>query len=161
MTCLHVVGNALQKAGIEMPDNPLATVIGFDHINIKSRAMQQSIDFYTEVIGLRLVRLDRDAGGEIRFAALRVGDGLIDIQPDDSDDWGAERTGLNHLALLIEPDDLDVVAKRCRNLGIPITEGPVARQGAYGMGQALYIQDPDGHGIELKHYGQPVGVREG
>ncbi len=135
---------------------PLVDVIGFDHVNIKSRDIQRSIDFYTRVLGLRLVRLDRDGDGEIRFAALRVGDELIDIQPDDSDDWDAERTGLNHMALLIEPDDLDAIAGRCRELGIPITEGPVARQGAYGMGQALYIQDPDGHGVELKHYVQPM-----
>jgi catechol 2,3-dioxygenase-like lactoylglutathione lyase family enzyme len=134
---------------------PLATVIGFDHINIKSRDIQTSIDFYTGVLGLRLVRLDRNDNGEIRFAALRVGDGLIDIQPNASDDWDADRTGLNHMALLIEPGDLLAIAERCRQLNIPITEGPVARQGAYGMGQALYIQDPDGHGVELKHYEQP------
>jgi catechol 2,3-dioxygenase-like lactoylglutathione lyase family enzyme len=137
---------------------PIATVIGFDHINIKSRDIQRSIDFYTKVIGLRLVRLDHNSAGEIRFAALRVGDALIDIQPNDSADWDADRTGLNHMALLIEPTNLAEIAERCRELGIPITEGPVARQGAYGMGQALYIQDPDGHGIELKHYEQPEGV---
>ena len=134
---------------------PVATVLGFDHINIKSRDMQRSIDFYTNVIGLRLVRLDRNSEGEIRFAALRVGDALIDIQPNSSSGWDADRTGMNHMALLIEPADLAAIAERCRQLDIPITEGPVSRQGAYGMGQALYIQDPDGHGIELKHYEQP------
>jgi len=137
-------------------EGPITTVIGFEHINIKSRDVQRSIDFYTQVIGLRLVRLDHDSDGEIRFAALRVGDALIDIQPNTSDDWDAERTGLNHMALLIEPVDLAAVAERCRELGIPITEGPIAREGAYGMGQALYIQDPDGHGVELKHYERPA-----
>ncbi|CAN5561412.1 VOC family protein [soil metagenome] len=142
-----------------MPANqPLATVIGLEHVNIKSRDIQRSIDFYSEVLGLRLVRLDRDDSGEIRFAALRAGDALIDIQPDSSDDWDAKRSGFNHMALLIEPADLEAVAARCRELDIPITEGPVARQGAYGMGQALYIQDPDGHGIELKHYEQPESL---
>jgi catechol 2,3-dioxygenase-like lactoylglutathione lyase family enzyme len=137
-------------------NEPLATVIGFDHVNIKSRDMQRSIDFYTQVLGLRLVRLDRNADGAIRFVAVRIGDGLIDIQPAPDGDWDAERTGLNHIALLIEPADLDAVAARCRALNIPIAEGPVPRQGAYGMGHALYIQDSDGHGIELKHYEQPV-----
>jgi catechol 2,3-dioxygenase-like lactoylglutathione lyase family enzyme len=137
-------------------NNPLATVIGFDHVNIKSRDMQRSIDFYTGVLGLRLVRLDRNTDGSIRFVAVRIGDGLIDIQPAPDGDWDAQRTGLNHIALLIEPADLDAVAARCREQNIPITEGPVARQGAYGMGHALYIQDPDGHGLELKHYEQPM-----
>lgn len=140
-----------------MPANePLATVIGFDHINIKSRDMQRTIDFYTQVFGLRLVRLEHNDGGEIRFAALRVGDALIDVQPNTVDGWDAERTGLNHMAFLIEPTELEAIAARCRELDIPVVEGPVDREGAYGMGKALYIQDPDGHGIELKHYQLPM-----
>lgn len=139
-------------------EGPLATVIGLEHVNIKSRDIQRSIDFYSEVLGLRLVRLDRNDDDTIRFAALRAGDALIDIQPDTSNEWDAQRTGFNHMALLIEPADLEAIADRCRDLDIPITEGPVARQGAYGMGWALYIQDPDGHGIELKHYEQPMSL---
>ncbi len=134
----------------------VATVIGFDHINIKTRDMKRAIDFYTQILGLPLVRVDRDASGDIRFAALRTGDGLIDIQPVTGGDWDHERTGLNHFALLIEPTDLAAVADRLRSLGVTIQEGPVSRQGAYGMGEALYLLDPDGHGIELKHYRQPM-----
>jgi catechol-2,3-dioxygenase len=90
----------------------------------------------------------------MRFASVRAGDALIDIQPDDSDDWTSGAGGFNHFALLIEPADLDAVGARCRERNIPITEGPVTnRRGAYGPGDALYIQDPDGHGIELKQYG--------
>lgn len=137
---------------------PLATVLGIEHINIKSRDIQRSIDFYTNVLGLRLVRADRNDAGEIRFAALRAGQDLIDLVPAGGD-WDTARGGFNHVALLIEPADLEAVAARCREMGIPITEGPVtARQGAYGMGRAIYIQDPDGHGIELKHYEQPAGL---
>ena len=139
-----------------MHDNgPLIDVIGFDHVNLKTRDMERAIAFYQDVIGLKLVRADRDDEGAIRFAAFRAGDELIDIQPAADGDWDSEKTGLNHIALLIEPADLDDVARRCRAMDIPITEGPVRRQGAYGMGHALYILDPDGHGIELKHYDQP------
>lgn len=131
---------------------PLVTVIGMEHINVKTRDMQRAIDFYTGVLGLRLVRLDKDNDGRMRFASFRAGDALIDVQPNDGD-WSPERGGYNHVALVIEPADLDAVAARCRELNIPITEGPVTnRRGAYGPGSALYIQDPDGHGIELKHY---------
>lgn len=129
-------------------------VLGFDHVNLKTRDVERAIDFYTRLLGLRLVRADRSPDGTIRFASLRIGGALIDLQPHDGD-WSAERTGLNHVCLLIEPVDLDALAARLRQLGVTITEGPVRRQGAYGYGMALYILDPDGHGIELKHHEYP------
>ena len=134
------------------PAGPL--VIGFDHVNLRSHDVQRAIDFYTTVLGLRLVRVERDVAGAVRFASLRIGDGLIDLQPSDAE-WSAERTGLNHFCLLIEPTDLEALAMRLRGAGVTITEGPVRRQGAFGFGMALYILDPDGHGIELKHHEYP------
>ena len=129
-------------------------VIGFDHVNLRSHDMDRAIDFYTRVLGLRLVRAERDGSSAVRFASLRIGDGLIDLQPSDAD-WSPEHTGLNHYCLLIEPTDMDALAARLRDAGVTITEGPVRRQGAYGFGIALYILDPDGHGIELKHHEYP------
>ncbi len=139
-----------------MPEpTPLVDPIGFDHVNLKTRDMGRSISFYTEVLGMRLVRAERADDGTIRFASLRVGDLLIDLQPQRGE-WSASAGGLNHVAILIEPTDLEALAGKLRGLGITITDGPVRRQGAFGYGQALYIEDPDGHGIELKHHEWPV-----
>ncbi|HET7034831.1 MAG TPA: VOC family protein [Thermomicrobiaceae bacterium] len=134
---------------------PLAQVIGFDHVNLKTRDMQRAIDFYTQILGLRLVRAERDGSGALVFTSVRAGDLLIDFQPD-SGDWQAGAGGLNHVALTIEPTDLDQLAQALRERGVEITEGPVRRQGAFGYGMALYIKDPDGHGVELKHYEFPL-----
>ena len=136
-------------------NTPQVTPIGFDHVNLKTRDMDRAINFYTDVLGLRLVRAERDAQGSVRFASLRIGDMLIDLQPNDGD-WSSETTGLNHIAILVEPTDLDALAATFRDLGIEITEGPVRRQGAFGFGQALYIKDPDGHGVEIKHHEWPI-----
>jgi glyoxylase I family protein len=135
-------------------DTPPVSPIGFDHVNLKTRDMARAINFYTDVLGLRLVRAERDAQGTIRFASLRIGDMLIDLQPNDGD-WSAETTGLNHFAILVEPIDLEELAIVFRARDIEITEGPVRRQGAFGFGQALYIKDPDGHGVEIKHHEWP------
>jgi catechol 2,3-dioxygenase-like lactoylglutathione lyase family enzyme len=135
--------------------SPLIEPIGFDHVNLKTRNMTRSINFYTQILGMRLVRAEHDQAGNVRFASLRVGDLLIDLQPNDGR-WSAHDGGLNHVAILIEPTDLEALAAKLRDIGVPITEGPVRRQGAFGYGQALYIQDPDGHGVELKHHEWPV-----
>jgi len=134
---------------------PLVSPIGFDHINLKTRDMVRSINFYTDVLGMRLVRAERDGQGTIRFASLRIGDMLIDLQPNDGE-WSTETTGLNHFAILVEPLDLEGLAISLRDRGIEITEGPVRRQGAFGFGQALYVRDPDGHGVEIKHHEWPL-----
>ena len=134
---------------------PLVQPIGFDHVNLKTRDMTRAINFYTEVLGLRLVRAEHDDEGNVVFASLRVGDLLIDLQPS-AGEWSSEGGGLNHMAILIEPIDLERLAENLRKIGVPITEGPVRRQGAFGYGQALYVQDPDGHGVELKHHEWPA-----
>ena len=136
-------------------DSDLVDSIGFDHVNLKTRDMTRAINFYVNVLGMRLVRAERDDREEIRFASLRFGNALIDLQPNDGD-WSAQQGGLNHIALLIEPTDLNALAEKFREMGVRVTEGPVRRQGAFGYGQALYIQDPDGHGVELKHYDWPM-----
>lgn len=139
-----------------MPDvTPLVEPIGFDHANLKTRDMSRSIIFYTQTLGMRLVRAERNELGEIRFASLRVGDLLIDLQPNDGN-WTGKGGGLNHVAILVEPTDLHALAEKLRSQGITITDGPVRRQGAFGYGQALYIEDPDGNGIEIKHHEWPV-----
>ncbi len=134
---------------------PLVEPIGFDHVNLKTRDMRRAINFYTDVLGLRLVRAEHDGAGNVVFASLRVGDLLVDLQPNVSE-WSAESGGLNHVAILVEPIDLEALAESLRKIGVPIIEGPVRRQGAFGYGQALYIQDPDGHGVELKHHEWPA-----
>ncbi len=135
-------------------ESPLIESIGFDHVNLKTRDMTRAINFYVDILGMRLVRAERNDQGEIRFASLRFGDALIDLQPNDGD-WEDERGGFNHIALVIEPTDLNALAETFRDMGVEVTDGPVRRQGAFGYGQALYIRDPDGHGVELKHYEWP------
>jgi glyoxylase I family protein len=137
-----------------MTTSPLMTVFGFDHINIATTDMERSLAFYTELLGLSLVRADRDGSGAIRFASLRIGEALIDLQPV-GDMPAPERGGFNHFCLLVEPIDLDALRAELERRGVPITEGPIERQGAYGYGTSLYIRDPDGYGIEIKHYGYP------
>lgn len=135
-------------------DAPMTRVIGFDHVNLKTHDIDRSIGFYVDVLGLPLVRVERDEGGAITFASVRAGMFLVDLHPSD-DEWTDVQTGLNHLAMLVEPLDLAALAGRLRERGVTIVKGPVRRQGAFGYGQALYITDPDGHGIEIKHHELP------
>jgi hypothetical protein len=69
---------------------------------------------------------------------------------------GRPPTGANvdHVCLVVAPTDLDALATSGR---FEVISGPVPRWGARGVGTSLYIRDPDGNTVELRHYGDEAG----
>lgn len=100
---------------------PAAAISGFDQINLQTRDPNRAIDFYTDVLGLRLDRADHDNSGSVQFASLRAGDLLIDLQPATGH-WSGGPSGLNHFCLLVEPADFDHLRSRLQSLGVKITK---------------------------------------
>lgn len=108
--------------------------------------LSQSVDFYTNVIGLTALP-QRQVGGEKDGATMGVGSTpLLHLrelrgarrQPDHS-------TGLYHVAILVpsRPDLGRVVLNLAR------TQYPVQGASDHLVSEALYLDDPDGNGLEL------------
>ncbi len=105
--------------------------------------LDRSIDFYTGVIGLQVLERDEDeavlgAGGRpLLVLEERSGAGA----------WprgGQSYTGLYHFALLLPTRaDLGRWVDHYIQLGLPLG------QGDHLVSEALYLEDPDGHGIEI------------
>ena len=126
---------------------------GYDHVNLQCRDIERSVRFYTELLNLALCRCDRNAAGAITFVSVQAGPAIVDLMPRPAyTPPPAEQAGMNHFALEIAPCDAEQLAADLRAQGVDVYEGPVRRQGAKGMGFAVYLRDPDGHGIELKQY---------
>jgi hypothetical protein len=51
---------------------------------------------------------------------------------------------------VIEPTDLDALAASGR---FEVVGGPAQLFGARGEGVGMYVRDPDGNVVELRHYG--------
>ena len=106
--------------------------------------LDRSLDYYTGPIGLAvLARTDTEA-------TLGVGERpllLLRAQPG-AEEWprgGGSYTGLYHFALLL-PTRLDLG----RWLTQWLAQGlPVPGQGDHLVSEAFYLEDPDGHGIEI------------
>ena len=117
-----------------------------DHIVLVVEDVGRSVAWYRDQLQLDVLRLDEWTAGKAPFPSVRVNEGtIIDI-------IGGTRSGRNvdHYCLVVQPTDL---AQLAETGGFNVVEGPVARWGARGEGTSLYVTDPDGNVIELRHYG--------
>jgi catechol 2,3-dioxygenase-like lactoylglutathione lyase family enzyme len=124
----------------------MVPVRGIDHIVLNVADVERSVRWYVEHFGLKPERLDEWRRGEVPFASLRIDDAtLIDL-------FAQPRTGVNadHISLVVDASvDLEVVAASGQ---FDVVHEPFVIWGARGNGLGLYVRDPDGNVIELKHY---------
>jgi glyoxylase I family protein len=124
------------------------TIIGLDHVVLRARDPAALEKFYIDVLGCTF---------ELRqgkLAQLRAGRTLIDIVPADEEGpaKGTSSTGganLDHLCLQIEPFDATAIARHFAAHGVSCGE-EAQRYGAEGRGPSIYLNDPEGNGVELK-----------
>lgn len=121
------------------------TVVGFDHIVLKCADVETTLAWYLDVLGLAPVRVDEWRDGTAPFPSVRVNTTtIIDLVR------GAGGDGrLEHFCLVVESIDLAAVAASGR---FEVVDGPGSRYGAQGDGTSLYVRDPDGTVVELRHY---------
>lgn len=126
---------------------PLVNVVAFDHVVLRCVDVERTLGWYLDRLGLVPVRVDEWRRGDAPFPSVRVSDDtIIDLIEGPAVDDGR----LDHLCLVVEPLDLDVLAASGE---FDVVEGPARRSGARGEGTSLYVRDPDGSVVELRHYG--------
>ncbi|MDT3438214.1 VOC family protein [Pseudofrankia sp. BMG5.37] len=131
------------------------SVLGLDHIVLYVADVWRSLDWYTGRLGLRPLRVDEYRAGKVPFPSVEVRPGVvIDL------DGRAERTGENlaHFCLEVEPFDAYTLVESGEFGKIA---GPFRRWGARGEADLVYVTDPDGNVIELRHYGPTQGISYG
>ena len=124
---------------------PSIRVSELDHIVLRCADVERTLAWYTDVLGLAPVRLDEWRRGEAPFPSVRINDGtIIDLVVGETIDGR-----LDHCCVVIEPTDLTAVAASGQ---FDVLDGPDTRYGARGNGTSLYVRDPDGTVVELRHY---------
>jgi catechol 2,3-dioxygenase-like lactoylglutathione lyase family enzyme len=122
-------------------------VTGLDHVVVICRDVEASLAFYSDVLGLEAIDADEWRAGKAFFPSVRIDDAtIIDLLQGVPDGRNTD-----HICLVIELTDLHELATRQE---LNVVEGPVQRGGARGLGWSIYVIDPDGHLLELKHYGE-------
>ena len=128
------------------------SIIGIDHVVIRATDLEGMVEFYCRVLGCS-VELRRDQLGLVH---LRAGRSLIDLISVDGQlgrsggaPAGPEGRNMDHLALRIEPFDLEAIREHLRQLDVEVS-GLQTNYGAEGHGPSIYLRDPEGNTIELK-----------
>lgn len=123
------------------------TVTAFDHLVLRCTDVDSTLAWYIDVLGLQPMRVKEWRAGEVPFPSVRVDAGTI----IDLVSRGASPAGdaVDHFCLVIDEVDLDSLAAS----GVfDVIDGPTTRYGARGNGRSLYVRDPDGMIVELRHY---------
>lgn len=125
---------------------PVLTISAIGHVAIRVKDVERTLAFYVGRLGLKeMLRLDRD--GKLWLLYLRITDTqYLEVFPDGEGDRAAERevVGYNHICL--EVPDIEVAVKELEAAGIPLIRPKILA--ADGNWQT-WIEDPDGHRIEL------------
>lgn len=119
------------------------------HTMLRVGDLQRSIDFYTDVLGMRLLRQKDYPDGKFTLAFVGYGDEKDEAVLELTYNWDTDRydlgDGYGHIAL--EVDDVYQAADRIRAKGGKILREP----GPMNAGTTIiaFVEDPDGYPIEL------------
>jgi ureidoacrylate peracid hydrolase len=105
------------------------------HLLLEVADLDQSVQFYVEVLGFR-VRKQEPFRGERQLVVTEQGLGL-------TNGAAGMRAGLEHLCFAAR--GVDDLARRASTAGYRIVRGP----GPGPYGHTVYIEDPDGNEVEL------------
>ncbi|MDQ3107294.1 MAG: VOC family protein [Actinomycetota bacterium] len=124
-------------------------VQAIDHLVLVVADVERSVAWYRDVLGLEALRLEEWRAKQVFFPSLRIDEGtIIDVVAGERP---AGTGNVDHFCLVIDQTDLATL----RDSGhFDVVEGPVTRWGARGDGLSLYVRDPDGNVVELRHYGE-------
>lgn len=119
------------------------------HTMLRVGNLQQSIDFYTQVLGMKLLRQSENEEYKYTLAFLGYGDESDTTVLELTYNWGTDSydmgTAFGHLA--IEVDDVYSACDQIRAAGGQITREPGPVKG--GTTEIAFVRDPDGYAIEL------------
>lgn len=129
----------------EVPDRPIVRVAALDHIVLGCADVETTMAWYVDVLGLEPLRVDQWRSGEVPFPSVRIDEGtIIDLIAGEH-----VPTRLDHVCVVIEETDMAALAA---SPALDVISGPVTRWGARGDATSVYIRDPDGGVVELRHY---------
>lgn len=122
---------------------PAQTRIG--HVHLKVADLNRSLEFYRDLLGFEVTMLYGNQAAFISAGGYHHHIGLNTWHSKDAVPASKEGVGLYHTAILYPTrKDLAFIYNRLRQASYPLTGAS-----DHGVSEALYLDDPDGNGVEL------------
>ena len=119
------------------------------HTMLRVGDLQRSIDFYTNVLGMKLLRTSENPEYTYSLAFLGYGSNPDHAELELTYNWGVDKyemgSAYGHIA--ISADDIVKTCEQVRAAGGNITREPGPVKG--GTTVIAFITDPDGYKVEL------------
>ncbi|MBN4077157.1 lactoylglutathione lyase [Mariprofundus ferrooxydans] len=119
------------------------------HTMIRVGDLDKAIDFYTRILGMRLLRKKDYPGGRFTLAFVGYGDESDTAVIELTHNWDTPTydlgNGFGHLAIGV--DDIYSICERIRNDGGQISREPGSMK--HGTTLIAFVTDNDGYAIEL------------
>ncbi len=119
------------------------------HTMIRVGDLKRSIKFYTEVLGMRLLRQHDYPDGKFTLAFVGYGDESETAVIELTYNYGVDKydlgTGFGHIALGVS--DIHGMVAEIKRRGGKVTREPGPMK--HGTTVIAFVEDPDGYKIEL------------
>ena len=120
------------------------------HTMIRVLDLDKSIDFYTRLLGMKLLRNQEYPSGEFTLAFVGYGDETDKTVIELTYNWGQKEPyalgeGFGHLAIGVP--DIYAACERLEAEGVKIPRPPGPMK--HGGSVIAFVEDPDGYKIEL------------
>ena len=119
------------------------------HSMIRVNNLEESIKFYSEVLGMKLLREKEYPEGKFSLAFLGYGKETENTVIELTYNWGTNDyehgNAFGHIA--IEVDDIYKVCEEIKSKGVKVIRDPGPMMGSRLL--LAFIEDPNGYKIEL------------
>ncbi len=121
-----------------------------DHTMIRVRDLDRSLDFYTRILGMRILRKRDYPDGKFTNVFVGYHDEDEGTNLELTYNWDQEKnyekgTAWGHLAIKVP--DVYAASEYLRQQGVEFSKDPSPMKG--GVRILAFIKDPDGYSIEL------------
>jgi len=119
------------------------------HTMIRVGNLEESLKFYTEVLGMKLLRQKDYPDGKFTLAFVGYGDESDHTVVELTYNWGVDKydlgNGFGHLAIGV--DDIYKTCEEIKAQGGKVTREPGPMK--HGSTVIAFVEDPNGYKIEL------------